>query len=73
MAPDMEELALNGKDHIKLCDLMAVMGMCENAGVAKNIIAEGVVTVNGAVELRKRCKIVSGQVVEYQGQKIKVI
>lgn len=69
----MEELKLNGKDHIKLCDLMAVMGLCENAGVAKNVIATGVVKVDGEVELRKRCKIISGQVVEFQGSQVKVI
>jgi ribosome-associated protein len=69
----MQELALNGKDHIRLCDLMSVMGLCETAGVAKNIIATGVVKVDGAVELRKRAKIISGQVVEYSGEKVKVI
>ena len=69
----MQELPLDGQDHIKLCDLLSVMGLCPNAGVAKNIIATGVVKVDGAVELRKRAKIVQGQVVEYGGQKIKVV
>ena len=69
----MTELALNGKDHIKLCDLMSVTGLCDSAGVAKNIIATGVVKVDGAVELRKRAKILSGQVVEYQSEKVKVV
>ncbi|MBC7397108.1 MAG: RNA-binding S4 domain-containing protein [Bdellovibrionales bacterium] len=69
----MEELALEGKDHIKLCDLLAVTQLCESAGVAKNIIATGVVKVDGKVELRKRAKILRDQVVEYQGKKVKVV
>jgi ribosome-associated protein len=68
-----EELKLNGRDHIKLCDLLAVTGLCENAGVAKNIVATGVVKVNGEVELRKRAKIISGQRVEYSGTVVSVI
>ena len=69
----MQELALNGKDHIKLCDLLAVTQLCESAGVAKNIIATGVVKVDGQVELRKRAKILRGQVVEYRSEKVKVV
>ena len=69
----MQELSLDGQDHIKLCDLLSVVGLCPNAGVAKNIIATGVVKVNGEVELRKRAKIIKDQVVEYQGKKVKVI
>ena len=69
----MEKLALEGKDHIKLCDLLAVMGLCENAGVAKHLIADGEVKVDGEVETRKRAKIISGQLVEFDGQKIKVV
>jgi ribosome-associated protein len=69
----MQELSLNGKDHIKLCDLLAVTGLCESAGSAKHIIDTGVVKVDGNVELRKRCKITSGQIVEFQNQKVKVI
>jgi ribosome-associated protein len=69
----MQDLPLSGKDHIKLCDLMSVTGLCETAGVAKNIIATGVVKVDGAVELRKRAKILSGQIVEYAGEKVRVI
>jgi len=35
-------------------------------------IAEGKIMVNGNVELRKRCKIHSGQIVEFKGNKILV-
>ncbi len=69
----MKELALGDKPHIDLCDLMKVTDLCDSGGAAKHIIAAGEVKVDGAVELRKRCKIRSGQVVEYKGQKVKVV
>jgi len=51
---------------------LKVEGLCESGAVAKQVIAAGQVIVDGKVELRKRCKIVSGQVVEFAGQSIKV-
>ncbi|MGL4195395.1 MAG: RNA-binding S4 domain-containing protein, partial [Edwardsiella piscicida] len=39
----------------------------------KNLIAEGQVKVDGAVETRKRAKIVAGQVVDFAGQQARVI
>ena len=69
----MEELALQGRENIRLCDLLKLAGFCETSGVGKNIIADGVVKVDGKVELRKRAKIIAGQVIEYAGKKVKVV
>ena len=69
----MIELALKDKPHIDLCDLLKTTGLCESGGVAKHLIAAGEVMVDGAQELRKRAKIRAGQVVEYKGQKVKVL
>lgn len=69
----MQELQLTGEEFIPLCDLLKKMKLCSNGGEAKHVIAEGKVKVNGNVELRKRCKIIKGQVVEYNGQTIKVV
>ncbi len=69
----MEELNLEGREHIALCDLLKRMGMCENGGHAKAVIGEGQVKVNGKVETRKRCKITPGLVVEFDGQSVKVL
>ena len=68
----MQSFALQG-EYIRLCDLLNVTRLCESGGQAKNIIATGVVKVDGAVELRKRAKIIKGQIVEYQGEKIKIV
>jgi ribosome-associated protein len=46
------------------------MGLCDSGGIAKTVIAEGRVRVNGNVELRKRCKVRKGQLVEFEGHKI---
>ena len=69
----MIEIALEGRPFIKLCDLLSLAQLCPNAGVAKHIIASGVVKVDGKIELRKRAKIVAKQIVGYQGKEVKVI
>jgi len=68
----MDEFKLEGKEFIELNDLLKVMGLCESGGSAKTAIAEGSVTVDGHVELRRRCKIRSGQIVEFDDRQVKV-
>ena len=55
-----------------LNNLLKVTGFCESGGLAKIMIGDGQVKVDGKVELRKRCKIRTGQMVEYEGQKVTV-
>jgi ribosome-associated protein len=69
----MEELKLKGSEYIALCDLLKTVGFCESGGQAKSIIADGLVKVDGIVELRKRCKIRVNQVIELDNQQVKVI
>ncbi len=69
----MDSYNLDGKDFIPLCDLLKVLGLCQTGGQAKLVISEGEVTVDGEQELRKRCKIRANQVVEFAGQKIKIL
>ena len=68
----MDEFALEGQEWVELKNLLKLVGLCETGGEAKMVIAEGLVKVDDAVELRKRCKIRSGQIVEYDNQKIVV-
>ena len=51
---------------LKLCDLV------DSGGAGKALVASGAVRVDGAVELRKTCKIRAGQVVEVDGIRIAV-
>ncbi|MFF4618147.1 RNA-binding S4 domain-containing protein [Nonomuraea jabiensis] len=59
-------------EYIPLCDLLKYCGITETGGMAKVLIAEGLVLVDGEVELRKRAKIRSGQVVSGEGFSIHV-
>jgi ribosome-associated protein len=69
----MIEFSLEGHEFIELDKLLKVTGLCLSGGMAKHLIAEGRVTVDGQVELRKRCKIRSGQTVGFEGEEIRVV
>jgi len=49
------------RDHVELNQLLKLIGLCDSGGAGKALVASGVVTVDGAVELRKTCKIRAGQ------------
>lgn len=66
----MEEFNLGNNEFIELNNLLKVMGLCDSGGIAKTVIADGRVRVNGNVELRKRYKVRKGQFVEFEGHKI---
>ncbi|MGC2062561.1 MAG: RNA-binding S4 domain-containing protein [Thermodesulfovibrionales bacterium] len=66
----MEEFTLENNEFIELHSLLKVMQLCDSGGRAKMVIADGCVRVDGTVELRKRCKIRKGQLVEFEGQQI---
>ena len=68
----MDDFKLVGKEFIELDNLLKVTGLCDSGGSAKTVIAEGRVTVDGHVELRRRCKLRPGQVVEFEGHTIAV-
>jgi len=68
----MEIFELEGHDFIELCDLLKTTGFCESGGRAKTVISEGQVKVDGNIELRKRCKIRKDQVVEFNGQSVRI-
>jgi ribosome-associated protein len=68
----MEIFNLENHPHVELCDLLKFQGWCESGGTAKEVIAKGLVKVNGEVETRKRCKIVAEQVVTFNGGKVVV-
>lgn len=68
-----EQFSLEGHPFIPLHNLLKVLGWCDSGAMAKTVIDEGLVTVNGTVELRKRCKIIVGQTVEFEGQQAEVV
>ena len=68
----MENFDLEGRAFVELCDLLKLTGIRSSGGSAKLAIAAGLVTVDGQVELRKRCKIRPGQAVACDGRQIAV-
>jgi ribosome-associated protein len=68
----MIEFKLKG-EYIALCDLLKIEGIAQSGGNGKQMVADGLVRVDGEIELRKTAKIRSGQVVFCMNQSIKVI
>jgi len=60
------------KEPVELYKILKFEGLASSGGEAKSVIAEGRVLVNGAVETRKRRKIVSGDIVEFGEEKIHI-
>ena len=56
------EFELEG-EYVELNQLLKLVGLCDSGGAGKQIVASGAVRVDGAVELRKTCKVRAGQVV----------
>ncbi len=50
-------------DFVELNQLLKLAGLCDSGGAGKNLVASGVVSVDGKKELRKTAKIRAGQVV----------
>jgi len=60
------------KEPIELCKILKFESMVSSGGEAKSVIADGQVLVNGKIETRKRKKIVSGDIVEFGKEKIRI-
>ena len=59
-------------EHVELNQLLKLVGLCDSGGAGKMLVAGGAVRVDGAVELRKTCKIRAGQQVQCLGTTIVV-
>ena len=57
-------------EFIALCDLLKTTGIANSGGQGKTMVADGHVTVDGVLELRKTAKIRKGQVVECFDERI---
>ena len=68
----METFEFSG-DYIELNKLLKASGLCGTGGMAKIEIENGLVSVDGTIEYRKRCKIRNGQMVVYGGRTINVV
>jgi ribosome-associated protein len=70
----MQELEFKlNREFVELNQLLKLTGVCNSGGAGKARVAEGIVSVDGKVELRKTCKIRAGQVVTLGDARIRVI
>mgnify|MGYP000558968585 FL=1 len=60
-------------EYIQLDQLLKTTGLCHSGGFAHAEIEAGKVTVDGAVETRKRAKLRPGQQVGYGGELVDLI
>lgn len=60
-------------EHIALDALLKATGLAPSGGIAKMMVADGRVQVDGRDESRKTCKIRAGQVVSLDGARVRVL
>ncbi|WP_144209197.1 RNA-binding S4 domain-containing protein [Shewanella donghaensis] len=64
---------LSGAEFVELYKVLKVQGLVDGGGAAKHVITEGLVKVNNEVDTRKRKKCVVGDVIEFNGEQIKIV
>jgi len=60
-------------EFVELYKILKFEGLAETGGSAKHAIAEGLVSVNGEVETRKRKKIRAGDQIDFIDHHIEVV
>ncbi len=68
---EMEVIKLR-EEYIKLGQALKAAGMVESGVDAKFVIQDGLVSVNGAVEVQRGKKLYDGDVVTFDGQEIRI-
>ncbi len=58
---------------IELYKVLKFEGLAGSGAEAKAVIAEGQVLLNGVVETRKRKQLVGNDVIEFQGEKLRMV
>lgn len=60
------------EDYIKLGQALKAAGLVDSGVEAKFVIQDGFVLVNGNVELQRGKKLIDGDIVEFEGNQIKI-
>lgn len=67
----METIKLRD-DYIKLGQALKLAGLAESGVDAKFMIQDGLVKVNGKIETQRGKKLVAGDIIEFDGNSIKI-
>ena len=68
----MQDVIIN-KEPVELYKVLKFEGLVASGGEAKMAVAEGLVSVNGQLETQKRKKLVAGDIVEFNGEKLQLV
>lgn len=60
------------REPVELYKILKFEGLVDSGGEAKTVISEGLVTVNGDTETRKRRKIVAGDRIEFNHEALAI-
>lgn len=61
-----------GEEYIQLIQLLKAAGCVETGAQAQEVVTQGLVKRNGQTELRKRAKLVPGDIIEFKYFTIKI-
>ncbi len=68
----MREVEIS-KEPVELYKVLKFEALVGSGGEAKIVIDNGQVLLNGVVETQRRKKIVSGDTIEFMGEKLKIV
>lgn len=57
-------------EYIELVQLLKAIGLAATGGQAKMIVTEEMVRRNGEIEMRKRAKLIAGDIIEVEKYKV---
>ncbi|EOS42123.1 RNA-binding S4 domain-containing protein [Lachnospiraceae bacterium JLR.KK009] len=68
----MEQIKLKG-EFIKLGQALKAANLVDSGVMAKLVIQDGLVKVNGSVETQRGKKLIGGDVVSFEGETIEIV
>lgn len=68
----MREVKID-REPVELYKILKFENLVMSGGEAKHVITQGMVTLNGKVETRKRKKIFSGDIVEFNNEQLRIV
>lgn len=69
---NMEQIKLKG-EFIKLGQALKAANLVDSGVMAKLVIQDGLVKVNGSVETQRGKKLIGGDVVSFEGETIEIV
>lgn len=67
----VEDIPIDG-DSIRLGQFLKFAGLVDTGGMVKEVIADGLVMVNGQVDLRRGRQLQVGDIVGFEGRRARV-